>query len=64
MKVNNPEIVCCLRLAQVFSEKNQKSYPCVAVEFPDGTVCKLFDNHLLTTFLTSVYLGQKGGDAD
>lgn len=62
MNANNHEVVCCLRLVQVFSKKTEKSYPCVAVEFPDGTVCKLFDNRLLTTLLSSIYLGEKGGE--
>ena len=62
MKVNNLEIVCVLKPSTVFSEKKQKSYPCVAVEFPDGTVSKIFDNRLLTTLLSSIYLAQEGGD--
>ena len=62
MKVNNLEIVCVLKPSTVFSEKTQKSYPCVAVEFPDGSTCKVFDNRLLTTLLSSIYFGREGGD--
>ena len=64
MKVSNLEIVCVLKPSSVFSEKTQKSYPCVAVEFPDGSTCKVFDNRLLTSLLSTIYLDQKGGDAD
>lgn len=64
MKVNNLEIVCVLKPSNVFSEKTQKSYPCVAVEFPDGSTCKVFDNRLLTSLLSSIYLNQEGGDAN
>ena len=64
MKVNNLEVVCVLKPTNVFSEKTKKSYPCVAVEFPDGSVCKVFDNRLLTSLLSTIYLDEKGGDSD
>ena len=64
MNVNNSEVVCALKLTNVFSEKKQKSYPCVEVEFPNGSICKVFDNRLMTCFLSSVYFGEKGGDAN
>ena len=64
MKVNNLEVVCVLKPTNVFSEKTQKSYPCVAVEFPAGSICKVFDNRLLTSLLSSIYLNEEGGDAN
>lgn len=64
MKTNNFEIVCVLKPSNVFSQKTQKSYPCVAVEFPDGSICKVFDNRLLTSLLSMIYLNQEGGDTN
>ena len=64
MKVNNLELVCVLKPANVFSEKTHKSYPCVTVEFPDGSTCNVFDSRLLTSLFSSIYFNQKGGDAN
>lgn len=64
MKVNNLEIVCVLKPATVISEKTHKTYHCVEVEFPDGSTCKVFDNRLLTSLLSLIYLNLEGGDAN
>lgn len=64
MKVTNLEVVCVLKPDSIFSQKTQKSYPCVSIEFPDGSIRKVIDNRLLTSLLSTIYLDQKGGDAD
>lgn len=64
MKVNNLEIECTLRPSSIFSKKTQKYYPCADIEFPDGTICKVFDDRVLNSLLSSIYLNEEGGEAD
>ena len=64
MKVTNLEVVCVLKPDSIFSQKTQKSYPCVSVEFPDGTIRRVIDNRLLSALLTTIYCNQEGGDTN